>query len=30
MCPSVFEIQQDIIKKTPIFHTPFHLICTIA
>jgi len=24
---TVFELKQDIGRKTPIFHTPFHLIC---
>jgi len=26
----VFEIKRDIGRKTPIFHTPFHLTCTFT
>jgi len=26
---TVFELKRDICRKTPIFHTPLHLTCTI-
>jgi len=27
---TVFELKRDIILKTPNFHTPFHLTCTVT